>query len=343
MATVYSLNASACPVPVVPSALLSIAGEVPTTWTPLVAASSGSGSLVSKANKNAVRGDVLGRAGAGAIAIDWDSGSSSSTPGLELTVSSGLTIQCGTGQAMIDGPVQVTTPLTTALTNNTTCYIYLTQAGALSVVNASTTPPAGLVCYLGRATTAAGAITAIDGSGVMFYKGSMLVRRTADTTTPTDTPPSGLAFITRGPDDSWLWDGDRYLPFNLSGGYRSTLDGWWADNVPGTAGPTQMTRFGAGAAFPNVWIAPRAGSVTGVVVKSNAARTAGTLTVEVYKNGAGTGLTAVLDGTNTTVKATTQAMDLDAFVAGDELDVRVTTAGWTPTTADIRAAIEIES
>jgi hypothetical protein len=62
----------------------------------------------------------------------------------------------------------------------------------------------------------------------------------------------------------------------------------------------------------------------------------------VYKNGSGTGLTAVVTFTET-FEATTQASGTDAFVAGDVLDVRITTNSlWLPTTADVYAAIEIE-
>lgn len=87
-----------------------------------------------------------------------------------------------------------------------------------------------------------------------------------------------------------------------------------------------------------------AGSVLGIAVKSNDARTAGTLTVEVTKNGTGVGLTAVLDGTNTTSKATTQSKDTDAFVAGDNIGIDITTDGsWAPTTADIDCTVEIET
>lgn len=124
-------------------------------------------------------------------------------------------------------------------------------------------------------------------------------------------------------------------------GFRHQYDGWYADNVGAGSGPTQMSRFANGADVDKVFL-PRAGSVTGVWVHSDEARTAGTLTVEVYVNGVGTGLTAVLDGTNTTFDATTQALNLDTFVAGDQLDVRFTTdAGWTPISADIRAGLEV--
>lgn len=93
----------------------------------------------------------------------------------------------------------------------------------------------------------------------------------------------------------------------------------------------------------NRHLAMRAGSVLGIAVRSNEARTAGTLTVEVFINGAATGLTAVLDTTNTTVKVTVQARDLDTFVAGDYIEVKVTTdASWLPVTADIDVVVEIE-
>jgi hypothetical protein len=90
--------------------------------------------------------------------------------------------------------------------------------------------------------------------------------------------------------------------------------------------------------------------VTAVVVTSTEARTAGTLTVTVFKNtglagaaGSTIGLTAVLDGTNTSRKATTQAKDTDTFAAGDELYAVVTTdASWAPITGDIRVALDFE-
>jgi hypothetical protein len=127
-----------------------------------------------------------------------------------------------------------------------------------------------------------------------------------------------------------------------SGGFRQAIDGWYRDDAAASLTAVVMSRL-AGTG-DNAFIPPRAGSITGICVQSNAARTAGTLTVEVYKGGSATGLTAVLDGTNTTFKATTQAKDLDTFVAGDKLDIRITTdAGWLPVTADIRASMEIET
>lgn len=137
-------------------------------------------------------------------------------------------------------------------------------------------------------------------------------------------------------------DGDFWRP--TTGGYRQTIDGWTQDNVVASQTNVELVR-GTGR-----FRAARAGSVTAVIVTATEARTAGTLTVTVFKNtglagaaGATIGLTAVLDGTNTSRKATTQAKDTDTFAAGDELYVVVTTdAGWLPVTSDIRCAIEIE-
>jgi hypothetical protein len=85
------------------------------------------------------------------------------------------------------------------------------------------------------------------------------------------------------------------------------------------------------------------GSVVGIAVTTNDPRTAGTLTVEATVNGTGTGLTAALDGTNTTTDVTTQAKDADAFAAGNLLGAIITTdAGWAPTTADIVVTVYVE-
>jgi hypothetical protein len=129
------------------------------------------------------------------------------------------------------------------------------------------------------------------------------------------------------------------------GGFRQTLDGWTQDNVAASQTSVVLARWtSVGTGFATQWLAVRDGSVTGIGVKSNGARTAGTLTVTATINGSATGLTAVLDGTNTTKKSTTQSRGIDNFVAGDVLDIRITTTGaWLPTTADITASLEVET
>jgi hypothetical protein len=130
---------------------------------------------------------------------------------------------------------------------------------------------------------------------------------------------------------------------HLGSATRSSVGPFTFENVAGTTGNTDMngTR----------WVAPRAGRVTAVVVKATEARTAGTLTVNVFKAtglsgaaGSAMGVSADLDGTNTISMATTtnQVDPTRAFAAGDELYLRYSTSGWTPTTSDIRAFIEVE-
>lgn len=85
------------------------------------------------------------------------------------------------------------------------------------------------------------------------------------------------------------------------------------------------------------------GSIVGVAVVSNAARAAGTLTIDVLLDGVAIGLQAVLDGTNTTTHIVTQAEGLDTFIAGQSIGARITTdAAWLPITADIIVAITTE-
>lgn len=136
---------------------------------------------------------------------------------------------------------------------------------------------------------------------------------------------------------------------DAAGGYRQAHDLWFQDDVAASQTGVALARIGDAvwASMDGKLIMHRAGSVTAVAVKSNAARDAGTCTVEVTKNGVGIGLTAVLDGTNTTFNATAQAKDTDAFVAGDEIGAIITTDGaWKAPTgansADIRVVIEVE-
>lgn len=125
-----------------------------------------------------------------------------------------------------------------------------------------------------------------------------------------------------------------------SGGGSSLVEGFGEDNLAASLTNSQLYRNVQGIEAQLPVVMPRAGSIIGLSIASSEARTAGTATFEVYKNGAATGLTAVLDGTDTQYAYAVQAASLDTFVAGDRLDVRVTTDGtWAPTTADVEAVI----
>lgn len=79
--------------------------------------------------------------------------------------------------------------------------------------------------------------------------------------------------------------------------------------------------------------------IVGVGIVSSEARTAGTLTVDATIDGTVTGLQAALDATNTTRDYGTQPRGTDAGVAGSRIGVKLTTASWTPVTADIAVVV----
>jgi hypothetical protein len=89
---------------------------------------------------------------------------------------------------------------------------------------------------------------------------------------------------------------------------------------------------------------PLAGSVIGIIVRSNAACTSGTLIADATINGTATGLQAGLNSVDDTQTSyTLQAIDADAFTAGQRIGVKVTTsANWLPTTADVMVSVLVE-
>jgi len=118
------------------------------------------------------------------------------------------------------------------------------------------------------------------------------------------------------------------------------LHGWFQDNV--TASQSAVV-LGLGNSRTEIPM-PAPGHIVGVVVFTNAARAAGTLTVDVTIDGTVTGLTAVLNGSSTTTTATRQAQNTDKYTIGQRIGVKITTdSGWLPTTADIDVAVLVVS
>lgn len=194
----WTLLASACPSPVVYSGVHDITAGGTIVSEAIIAGNTASAGTA-KVNRNATREDLIARYGGGGYAI---------TEGLAISAGSGLTLNVATGHAMIDGPVQVNTGATATLTNNIArVWIWLSQAGAIVQVNNSLTPPAGAHVLLGSAVTSGGAITSVDQSGVLLMTPLGLKRRSADSTTPSDTPSSKLSFIHEGVGKVWIWDG----------------------------------------------------------------------------------------------------------------------------------------
>jgi hypothetical protein len=99
------------------------------------------------------------------------------------------------------------------MVDNQDNYTWLLLGGVLSTVLGSTTPPTGVVAYVGLAHMALGVLTR-DGSGVLYrIPGGLWQRKTADTGMPGDTPPATISFInySLGDNSRWLWDGTAYI------------------------------------------------------------------------------------------------------------------------------------
>jgi len=88
---------------------------------------------------------------------------------------------------------------------------------------------------------------------------------------------------------------------------------------------------------------PEDGSVVALSVRTDDARTAGTLTLDAAINGTVTGLQVALDATNTTFHVSLQDQGLDTFSAGDAITCELTTdASWEPAaTADIIVSVGV--
>lgn len=120
---------------------------------------------------------------------------------------------------------------------------------------------------------------------------------------------------------------------NVRWGGQVAIGNWTATNIGASQAATEGTRT------DGRYLAVAPGSIVGIVVTlgPGQAVTAGNLTAEAWKGtintssgartDAATGLTAVLNTTYPAVKRSTQAKDLDAFAAGDELFVKFTTDG----------------
>ncbi len=110
---------------------------------------------------------------------------------------------------------------------------------------------------------------------------------------------------------------------------------WGVSNLAASATNSQLVFDVAGvaqiAAGSRIKMA-FAGTAIGICVTGSAARTAGTATFQVFKNGVDIGASsdAVINGTNTQFVCSTGGTG--TLVAGDILDIRVTTdAGFLPT------------
>lgn len=198
-AITYNYPAASCPAVLQPATYIDTGAATPNVWE-LIGTGYQPG-LSGYLSRNARRDEAMARNGAGGWGICW---------GLDITYTSGLSITVTAGQAMIDGPTPGSpVAVTKAVTDNIArAYLWQNQSGTIpNPINNSQTPPAGATAYLGSVKTVSGAVTEIDYSGrVLMLRGGLLWRRTGDTGAPLDTPPAGLALLTRTQSGLYLWD-----------------------------------------------------------------------------------------------------------------------------------------
>lgn len=207
----YALPAALCPVPQTPLATLYAGSSPPTpvVGTAVASGAAGAQSLVTLLNADQVRGNLNARYGGGAYAV---------ATGLELTEGSGTTLNIGVGIAMLDGPSEVRTATTLALTANVINRVWISRGGTINAVTSLSETPlsppdAGSPwCFLG-AVYCADSIFQIDYSGRLTqYQGNLVFRETGDAGEPNDADdlPSTVRFYTRTQDGLYLWTGAEY-------------------------------------------------------------------------------------------------------------------------------------
>jgi hypothetical protein len=117
------------------------------------------------------------------------------------------------------------------------------------------------------------------------------------------------------------------------------------DNASAPLSTPVQAQWAGAAAVAVGWVAPRAGSLTGLSAALSGAAAGGDLVVGVYKNGTlMNALTVVTlaSATSDTKARTTFTAGTYTFAAGDVIDVRIRAAlGWSATTVDLGVAVEI--
>lgn len=115
---------------------------------------------------------------------------------------------------------------------------------------------------------------------------------------------------------------------------------FYQDNVAASQAAVALTCLGD--AVRTGYALPVESSVIGITVVSNAATTAGTLTVDATIATAVTGLQAILNATDTTVRYAEQEEGKDQVAAGVLIGVKITTdAAFLPITADVIVAVTV--
>lgn len=121
-------------------------------------------------------------------------------------------------------------------------------------------------------------------------------------------------------------------------GYRQTFDEFLKKDL-GVDYDALMHRVTDDSGLTTI-VAPRAGFVSLIAIRGSTASTGGSAQIELVISGASTGVVAVLESGDTHTTTITDT----AFAAGDRLSLKLTSdSSWSPTSADIRGILEIET
>lgn len=114
-----------------------------------------------------------------------------------------------------------------------------------------------------------------------------------------------------------------------------TLDGWHRPTVAANLSAVVLDRWGT-TAYQRVLQFGRSGYVRAIHLAMDAARTGGTLTVEVYIAGTASGLAAVLNADQVRFASEFERVPFDEE---ETIDLRITTVSWGPTSANLRNVV----
>lgn len=173
--------------------------------------------VAAKLAENAARADLLA----------LYSGLPRVAQGLTLTMPTSLSATVAAGVAFSQGVIVLEANRTAiSLVNNATNYLWIRQqvSGTSPEILTDTvaTAPSGDAVYLGSIETLAGALVAIDYSGVIYSKGGQAWMETGDTGEPAATPPAGFSLLCKTAGGLWFWDGDAWYKL-VSGGVSATV------------------------------------------------------------------------------------------------------------------------
>ncbi len=116
---------------------------------------------------------------------------------------------------------------------------------------------------------------------------------------------------------------------------------WGRVDVADSLTDSALTVAGSTTLAATQWVARTAGSVTGISASLSAAAAGDTLTITVFKNNVATLAVATIAPAATAARPTF-TVGTYTFVAGDKIDVRISTpVGWTSTTVDLLTTIEV--